>query len=312
MTSDLYQEFVKSINSLSSYQDLEALFQWSEDYIKKIYKNVEVYFFSSPQNDVALKRCRVLWSRQKARKWLKEVGRDVLISEIENKEDFSRSIFFQIGMRKDQRFWIALSDKNNKKVLDQDFVDLLEKFLKRSLMIVNEWHEMNKLSGLVYIDDVTGLYNQRKLNKDIDELIRKYQVYNESFAVLFMDLDHFKGVNDDHGHLVGTRILVEVAQLLRQVVRDSDMLYRYGGDEFVVIVDNAEAQVAKSVGERILKAFKERKFKLKDDFFKELSASIGVAIFPTHANSKDAILAHADKMMYSAKKKGRGQVLLLE
>ena len=162
---------------------------------------------------------------------------------------------------------------------------------------------------LVHVDDVTGLFNQRKLNDDLDKWIGRYHSFGETFAVLFIDIDHFKNVNDGHGHLVGTQILSEVGALLKGVLRKNDLIYRYGGDEFVLIVPGVNQSTAHKIGERILKKVKNKEFGYSDSnkgF--NLTVSIGIALFPENGKNRQDILSLADKMMYAAKSSGRGAV----
>lgn len=166
-------------------------------------------------------------------------------------------------------------------------------------------------NALVDVDDVTGLYNSRKLHKDLDTCIEKYNKTGQVFAVLFIDIDHFKNVNDGHGHLIGTKILSDMAKMLRYVLRQTDNLYRYGGDEFVIIVPGADTENAKMIGERVLKTVKDKIFgsPLKNKKFK-LTVSIGIASYPEDAASSEEVMALADQMMYQAKSEGRGKVVL--
>jgi diguanylate cyclase (GGDEF)-like protein len=166
---------------------------------------------------------------------------------------------------------------------------------------------LNELQDLAYRDDVTHLFNQRKLNLDLDESIKLYENKGIGFSLLFIDIDHFKTVNDGHGHLIGSKLLVEVAKEINSVVRDEDQVYRYGGDEFVVLLPQVDGALAYSIAERILDKIKMKKFMI-EDFEKRLSVSIGVSDYPYSAASKDEIIQLADDMMYLAKKSGRGQV----
>lgn len=201
-----------------------------------------------------------------------------------------------------------------KERLNAEILDYMVRYLSNIDSIVNSFTELKKMEDLAHVDDVTGLYNQRKLFKDLDQSIKKHKDYKEEFAVLFIDIDHFKSVNDGHGHMVGTHLLSELAVLLKKVLRETDMIYRYGGDEFVMIIPDSSTEIAKVVGMRILNAVKNNEFtNAKSDegeaneSFK-LSVSIGVAGFPSDARTRDEILDIADKMMYEAKEAGRGQV----
>ena len=206
------------------------------------------------------------------------------------------------------KYLVFSSDRS----LEGSVTSHLSHFLETSYKNVLKFKVIGGLSDLVYHDDVTGLYNQRKLHKDLDEAIREFQHYNVHFYVLFLDIDHFKSINDRHGHLTGTKILLHMADLLKETLRESDLIYRYGGDEFVIIIPNISLETAMGIGRRILNTVRGRHFNAwsgvgGEGIFK-LSVSIGVACLPHDAKTKDDILDMADKMMYKAKDKGRGQV----
>jgi diguanylate cyclase (GGDEF)-like protein len=173
--------------------------------------------------------------------------------------------------------------------------------------------QYKKMEELVHTDDVTGLFNQRKLNLDLESALIKHRQIKEKFSILFIDIDHFKSVNDNHGHLVGTKILFDLASLLNCAVRESDFIYRYGGDEFVVLIPSTGPEMAKTIGERVLSIVKSHTFEVSrpgktSPTQYHLTVSIGVASFPENAKTKEDILELADRMMYQAKKTGRGKV----
>lgn len=190
----------------------------------------------------------------------------------------------------------------------------MQKYTQTSLQIA----ELKKIQNLVHVDDVTGLFNQRKLKKDLTKLIDRYHKFKESFCVFFIDIDHFKQVNDGHGHLTGTHLLKQVADVLIDSSRETDLLYRYGGDEFVLIMPHITLNMGKSIGQRILKTINTFPFEIVDNLNNQnknqvkLGVSIGLAAFPDHAQDEVEILKIADKMMYEAKKRGRGQVCIAD
>lgn len=161
---------------------------------------------------------------------------------------------------------------------------------------------------LVYVDDATGLYNTRYLHYVLDREIAQSKASGKSFAVLFLDADKFKTINDTHGHLVGTKLLNELGDQLRKFVRESDSVFRYGGDEFVAILSPCDLATAKAVAERIRQAI-EKKIFLEDEKLKlRFTVTIGVAIFPDHAGSKKEIIDAADQAMYAGKHRTRNKV----
>lgn len=186
----------------------------------------------------------------------------------------------------------------------------LSTFVTAHLRIIEKFDELAKSQELIHIDDVTGLYNQRKLFKDLASLADKFQKEKDPFCVLFIDIDHFKKVNDNYGHLIGTRLLENVGKDIKGLLRDSDICYRYGGDEFVIILVDSNGQSGKIVGERILAKIRSQNYSTdnRDENHIKLSVSIGVAEFPTDAKNSQEVLALADRMMYEAKESGRGLV----
>lgn len=314
-------ELAKEVATFNDFSSRKSLYQFLDGVCSKFISNSKVLILSTPRKEYDRKSIRVHWNRKEANAWLDSLGKKSsqlaevfeAASILTGKEkyhsvSFGEGELSKIGSDPDQEYWFFIPNLKNAEIYES--LQYILYFARHCFLTIKKWEEVSKLSTLIYIDDVTGLFNQRKLMMDLDESIRKYQVYKESFSVLFLDLDHFKSVNDGHGHMVGTRILLNIAELLKEVVRDSDLLYRYGGDEFVIILHNADVNIAKVVGQRILDAFKRRKFDLDENNKKILSSSIGVATYPDHANSREDILKIADKMMYEAKNHGRGQVRL--
>lgn len=216
--------------------------------------------------------------------------------------------FLNLGYKKTQFYFAVFSSPTE---ISTDVLKVLSQFSTSHLKIIQRFEDLYKTHELIHIDDVTGLYNQRKLYKDLTLLVDKFQKEKDPFCVLFVDIDYFKKVNDTYGHLVGTKLLENVARDIKGLLRDSDISYRYGGDEFVVILVNSDAAAGKIVGERILQIIKDRMYEVEIRNEKKqikLSVSIGVAEFPTDAVNSQEILAIADRMMYEAKESGRGLV----
>ncbi|OFZ79268.1 MAG: hypothetical protein A2603_14330 [Bdellovibrionales bacterium RIFOXYD1_FULL_55_31] len=165
---------------------------------------------------------------------------------------------------------------------------------------------------LVYVDDATGLYNTRYLNYILEREISQARTSKKPFAVLFIDCDHFKLINDNHGHLVGTKILNELGAQIRKLVRETDIGFRYGGDEFVAVLSPCDLNTAKVVAERIRSSIEQELFLSNEGLNLHITVSIGVALFPDHAGSKQAIIDAADHAMYSAKRATRNAVTIAE
>ncbi|MCL5966382.1 MAG: GGDEF domain-containing protein [Deltaproteobacteria bacterium] len=167
-----------------------------------------------------------------------------------------------------------------------------------------------KAQSLIYIDDLTKLYNSRYLNVVLDRELKRSERYRNFFSVLFMDLDFFKRVNDAHGHLVGSRVLVESGIVLRSCVRETDTVVRYGGDEFVVLLVETNAEEAVVVAERMRRMVAGKRFGEEFGLDIRLTISIGIAAFPEHATTKQHLLNLADQAMYRGKESTRNVVYL--
>ena len=165
-------------------------------------------------------------------------------------------------------------------------------------------HQM--ISRQAYSDTLTGLPNRRALDERLEEEVVSARRNNYSFAVIMMDLDGFKAVNDTYGHAVGDDVLRLVFNQMARGVRTTDFLARYGGDELTLILSQTELSSARIVTEKIIEGMKKIKFKLPDGSRLKLGISGGIALFPVHARSGPDLLRAADAALYRAKKYQRG------
>jgi diguanylate cyclase (GGDEF)-like protein len=145
------------------------------------------------------------------------------------------------------------------------------------------------------------LHNARYLRQFLLNEIRRARRYGSSVAALFLDLDDFKRINDEHGHLVGSHVLMEVAAVILSSVRDTDAVARYGGDEFVIVLPDTGKELAGIVAERIRHKISRYRFTGGRRLQLSMTASFGVATFPLHASSPQQLIACADTAMYEAK-----------
>ncbi len=186
--------------------------------------------------------------------------------------------------------------------------DYLSNVLKTSLSILSESKRIDQIRLLSLTDEVTGLFNLRKLVEDLEHYISRYGHEKQVFSLLFVDIDYFKNVNDQFGHVVGSQILIDMAAILKIQLRSSDLVYRYGGDEFIILLPKSNLEESKRIAVRISEAVKATEFSIDHDKKYRLSLSIGIAEFPSDADSAKSIIEFADKMMYMSKKSGRGKV----
>jgi diguanylate cyclase (GGDEF)-like protein len=158
-----------------------------------------------------------------------------------------------------------------------------------------------------FVDDVTGVYNARYLFTALEHEIRRAERYGSQLTLLFLDVDRFKLVNDHHGHLVGSRTLRRLAEVLAGGIRQVDTLARYGGDEFTILLVDTGLEAGLVVADRIRDAVAESRFETRGREPLHVTVSVGVASFPQHGGSPEALLDVADKAMYRAKSLGRNQ-----
>jgi len=161
---------------------------------------------------------------------------------------------------------------------------------------------------LTITDDLTKLFNSRYLNLYISREIKRCKRHGIPLSVIFLDLDGFKGINDQHGHLAGSRTLAEVGSILAEAVRESDILARYGGDEFVVVLPETPAAGALVIAERLRKAIEEHGFLQAQGLTARLSASFGISSYPDHALTPEGLIQKADQAMYRVKERDKNGI----
>lgn len=167
---------------------------------------------------------------------------------------------------------------------------------------------LNQARLLSETDDLTGLYNMRGFSIMADRLFAQATRYNRPATMLMIDSDNLKTVNDKHGHEAGNRLLKQLAKCIANELRHTDVLARYGGDEFVVLLPETASDRAIEVAQRILLATNITRLDFQGHRI-ETSVSIGLACYPEDGRSIDAILSRADRAMYLAKEQGRNRVV---
>ncbi len=190
----------------------------------------------------------------------------------------------------------ALRQKIDDKELKKEF-SKIEMTVKKS---------RQRLSSLAKYDQLTGLYNRQHFNSFSKQSFEKSVAHRQPFSVLFIDIDHFKKVNDNYGHKKGDDVLRMVAQLIKISCRKSDYVARYGGEEIIVILPDTDADGAIKVGGDINSIIKTQSAELTKI---PVTVSIGVASYPEHGDDLKIIIEKADKALYHAKESGRNRVI---
>ncbi len=153
-------------------------------------------------------------------------------------------------------------------------------------------------------DTLTGLPNRAAINDIMHDTIKIASDHAREFAVLFIDLDRFKDINDAYGHVVGDQLIVAAANTIQSTLRDGDVLGRFGGDEFTILLRNSNADRASAITERLLNAF--HATLVVGARHLQISPSVGIAVYPAHGTDIETLIKHADTAMYEAKRQGGG------
>jgi diguanylate cyclase (GGDEF)-like protein len=184
----------------------------------------------------------------------------------------------------------------------------VEVLLEPAALALDTALRFRRAEALSVTDDLTGLYNSRYLNQVLRRETKRASRSGRPLSLLFIDLDGFKSINDTHGHLFGSRALVEAAAIIRSSARETDMVSRFGGDEFSVVLPDTGGEGAFAVGERIRERVAAFVFLSGDGLEIRLTASVGVATLPDAAASAEELIQAADKAMYQVKDAGKNGI----
>ncbi len=189
---------------------------------------------------------------------------------------------------------------------------LLNALADYAAIAIDNARAVEKIQELTITDDCTGLYNARHLYKTLEAEVYRSARFGYEFSVLFLDLDHFKNVNDNYGHLVGSKLLGDIGHALRSHLRLIDFAFRYGGDEFVVVLPQTNKQSAIVVARRLRDLFRSTSFTSADGSQLHIRASMGVASYPEDARTAHELIRQADEMMYLVKNTSRDNIAVAQ
>ena len=190
----------------------------------------------------------------------------------------------------------------------QDDLMALTAIADFAAIAIENARNFRRVQELTILDEHTGVYNARHLRAQLEHEVRRSQRFHHPVSLVFLDLDRFKAINDAHGHLVGSAVLKEVGELLVSCCRQLDYVFRYGGDEFALLLVETGTDGAVINATRIRDAFRKRRFQQSAGLDLQVTASLGVATYPEHALSSVDLVRAADFAMYAAKARGRDDV----
>ena len=185
--------------------------------------------------------------------------------------------------------------------------DTIDSAMKKWNCLQEEEMYKQELESMANIDPLTGLFNRRALMRLLKEQMEHARYQFETFSIIMMDIDLFKNVNDEYGHITGDNVIVKIAETLGQNVRKNDIIGRYGGDEFLILLPRADASVARLVAERLRTAIATSMMVANNDAVFSVTVSQGVSNYEW-GEPRTSFIARADEMLYRAKNNNRNRV----
>ncbi|HEY4641242.1 MAG TPA: GGDEF domain-containing protein [Thermoanaerobaculia bacterium] len=185
--------------------------------------------------------------------------------------------------------------------VDQETSSNVSRYLTAVTGVLGNIYQLTRSRDLAMRDDLTKAFNRRFFESYLDEEIERARRYGSLFSIIFLDLDDLKMVNNFYGHLTGSRTLQEVAKRILSAVRGIDKVVRFGGDEFCIILPQTDSDQAMLVANRVKKSMSASAFKLDPGVEISITASFGIATYPTHGITKDTLIRQADAAMYRVK-----------
>ena len=229
-----------------------------------------------------------------------------ILAEVQAALDNDESFSLEYGLTRQDgsRIWVW---ERGRGVEEEDGTVVLEGIV---LDISDRKTLENELEEMATRDPLTGLFNRREMSRVLEEELDRARRYQRPMAVLWVDFDHFKDVNDTFGHAAGDSVLRSISRLLLGSVRSVDAIGRFGGEEFVIVLPEMDLEEARDTAERLRRKVAEKPQPLGNGQEVPLTISVGVAVYPDHGQTASTLCAAADKAMYLAKQRGRNCVAM--
>lgn len=251
--------------------------------------------------------------------WVAEHGEQLVVPDVSADSRFAKRIDKMTKMETQSIICVPLRSKHrvlgviqlvnvNMKEFKEGELFFLNSLSDYAAIAIENARAVEKIQELTITDDCTGLYNARHLYKTLETEVYRSSRFGYEFSVLFIDLDHFKSVNDTHGHLIGSKLLAEIGYLIKAQLRLIDYAFRYGGDEFVILLPQTGKDQALVVAKRLRDALRTSMFCQEESLNLNVRASMGLATFPHDAKTPHDVIRQADEMMYMVKNSTRDNI----
>ncbi|MCS7263900.1 MAG: diguanylate cyclase [Armatimonadetes bacterium] len=253
---------------------------------------------------------------------------EVIVKELENQDEDSMpnwakgQLTCEIMQIKDSLIVPIATDENAialmkltrepNKPFSPDEIRFMEAVANQTALALERVRLIAFLENLSLTDSLTGIANRRHLEWRLNEEVERAKRYHYQLSALMLDIDNFKQINDTYGHIIGDLVLQQIAQRLKGSLRRTDFLARYGGEEFVVLAPQTSSERAIILAERLRRVILESPMYVTDNLSLHITVSIGVAVFPEHAQNESDLIQAADLALYKAKQTGRNKVCLFE
>jgi diguanylate cyclase (GGDEF)-like protein len=255
--------------------------------------------------------------------WVAKHGEPIIVPDVYSDPRFSRRV--DEMTRWETRSIICLPLKAKHRVLGvmqlinvgpEAFADdelfFLQALCDYAAIAIDNARSVERIQELTVTDDCTGLFNARHLYKVLEAEVYRSARFGYEFSVIFLDLDHFKAVNDTHGHLIGSKLLREIGTAIKAHLRLIDYAFRYGGDEFVILLPQTSKDQAMVACKRLLDVLRGTQFLQEEGLNLIVRASFGLASYPVDAKTSHEIIRQADEMMYLVKNTTRDNIAVAQ
>ncbi|HXN07098.1 MAG TPA: diguanylate cyclase [Nitrospiria bacterium] len=310
---------------LSTSFDLDEIYSMMVNAVSKLLNNRPSFFFLFNEKGESAALKKSIGFPDSARKlvvpfelqggshmvkWLEEgVYTREFHARLEKEFDFSDFITRPIMIH--NRFYGILGSclKGGLKCTDRE-TNLLKQFITQSAFVIENALLQQQAHDLARHDELTGVYNRRYFQERIDHEIRRASREGSRFSLIILDIDYFKTYNDELGHIQGDHLLKQVVERIKERVRATDVISRFGGDEFVILFINTEKPIAIEIGDEIRKNVETySNFVVEQSSVKKVTISLGVAQFPEDGANSVELIRKADQGLYAAKSRGRNQLV---